>query len=406
MIEPTNTEGYFGSKDQHAAWVVESIWGHRLETQPPPAMLLEFLGMAEGMHRQGKLLEHTTPGGNHEYTAYQSLQLRNILFNNPRMEEIQRDSQGNDSEAWTKWLNTMTNGASTGLRLKPDFAYLRKRFDRFDDLVAVVKLLRRIVMSSGTDSKWTTQFLFPIGTAAYYDALTQKGEGFERDRSVFTRTGEIAYLMLTRSAEHLRLGIRQRFEALFSRDTDRNRLLMLLISSDTPDCGDPKSGTYLPHKTHPAFDRFAEDVLALLSLDLQNQDIHQHLPLLISFHVYLYAIETANHWIGKPTLPSIVCEILAPQSNPNRREVKHQIEKYLPTSSVHLQQHRELISIASVRDRMQRNLPLLVQLIHPYMQRWRLQLHLMHRTKIHLNQHFLHLLVFQSFLRRLDRVHP
>jgi hypothetical protein len=315
MIEPTNTEGYFGSKDQHAAWVVESIWGHRLETQPAPAMLLEFLGMAEGMHRQGKLLEHTTPGGNHEYTAYQSLQLRNILFNNARMEEIQRDSQGNENEAWTTWLNTMTHSASTGLRLKPDFAYLRERFDTFDDLVAVVKLLRRIVMSSGTDSKWTTQFLFPIGTAAYYDALTQskKGDGFERDRSVFTRTGEIAYLMLTRSAEHLRSGIRQKLEAFFSHDTDRNRLLMRLISSDIPDCGDPKSGTYLPHKTHPAFDRFAEDVLALLSLDLPSQDIHQYLPLLIPFHVYLYAIETANHWIGNPTLPSIVCEILAPR---------------------------------------------------------------------------------------------
>jgi hypothetical protein len=313
MIEPTNTEGYFGSKDQHAAWVVESIWGHRLETQPPPAMLMEFLGMAEGMHRQGKLLEHTTPGGNHEYSAYQSLQLRNILFNNARMEEIQRDSQGNDSEAWSKWLKTMTNGASTGLRLKPDFAYLKNRFDTFDDLVAVVKLLRRIVMSSGTDSKWTTQFLFPIGTAAYYDALTQKGDGFERDRSVFTRTGEIAYLMLTRAPEPLRLGIKQKLEAFFSRDTDRNRLLMRLISTDTPDCGDPKSGTYLPHKTHPAFERFAEDFLALLSLDLQNQDIHQHLPLLISFHVYLYALETANHWIDQPALPSIVCEILAPR---------------------------------------------------------------------------------------------
>ena len=319
MIDPTNTEGYTKSKDQHAAWVVEAIWGHRLEAQPLSGLLLEFLSMAEGMHREHKLMEHTTPSSHYEYTAYRCIQLRNILFNNARMEEIQRDCQGNDGAAWEAWLDTMTKDSSMGQNLDADFSYLRGRFDSFNDLVAVVKLLRRIVMSSGTDAKWTTQFLFPIGPAAYYEPLKLNGGHFGGDRDVFTRTGEVAYLMLTRADKHLRLGIKEKLEALFFTETDRNRLLMRLISGNKPDCGESKSASYLPYKTHPAYNRFAEDVLALLSLGLQNQDVHQHLQLLISFHVYLYAIETANHWTGKRGLPSIVCEILAPRRDLVRR---------------------------------------------------------------------------------------
>ena len=62
MISPENIEEFFGAKAQHVAWIEEAIWGHRLERQPFSALTLEFLGMAEGMFRQGKLLASTRPG--------------------------------------------------------------------------------------------------------------------------------------------------------------------------------------------------------------------------------------------------------------------------------------------------------------------------------------------------------
>src|SRR5438034_4291547 len=104
MISPDNIDEYFGTKDKHEAWIAEAIWGHRLERQPFSALMLEFLGMAEGMFRQGRLMEETTPSGNPEYSANRCLQLRNLLFNNPRMEEILRSTEGNDQEAWATWL--------------------------------------------------------------------------------------------------------------------------------------------------------------------------------------------------------------------------------------------------------------------------------------------------------------
>lgn len=315
MISPDNIEEYFGSKDRNEAWIAEAIWGHRLERQPFSALMLEFLGMAEGMFRQGKLLAKTRPGENPEYVANRSLQLRNLLFNNPRMEEVLRNAQGSDDEGWNTWLPVMKEGASLGERLAADFSYLRGRFDSFGELVSVVRLLRRITVDPGSERSWTTQFVFPIGPAALYEAILEKGEGFERTRRVFTRTGELAYLMLTRASEPLRTTIRERLAFLFDPNTSRNRLVMRLISSAEPDRGDIKGGTYLPYKTHPAFDRMAEDVAAVLTLNLPDQDVLQYLQPLLGFHLYLYGIETANYWLGNCRMPSVICEILAPKSD-------------------------------------------------------------------------------------------
>lgn len=55
MIEPQNTDDYSPSKSGNDSWIVEAIWGHRIERQPFSALMLEFLGMAEGMHRKGTL---------------------------------------------------------------------------------------------------------------------------------------------------------------------------------------------------------------------------------------------------------------------------------------------------------------------------------------------------------------
>ncbi|MBL8517290.1 MAG: hypothetical protein JNM76_10025 [Betaproteobacteria bacterium] len=319
MITPANTEEWGGSKERHEAWITEAIWGHRIDYQPFSALMLEFLSMAEGMFRQGTLLAETRPGENTQYIANQSLQLRNILFNNPRLDEIQRNSQGSDDEGWTTWLDEMNSTASLGDKVPADFSYLRSRFDSFQEFASVVRLLRRITVDPGNERSWTVHFIFPIGPAALYEALLEKGDGFERTRRVFTRTGELCYLMLSRASEPLREQIRTRLAPSFSPETARNKLVMRLISTPEPDRGDSKGGTYLPYKSHPAFNRMAQDVVAILNLQLPDQDAFQYLGPLLGLHVYLYGIETAHHWVGEPQTPPIICEILAPKSDLVRR---------------------------------------------------------------------------------------
>ena len=262
MISPDNTEEFFGTKDRNEAWIAEAIWGHRLERQPFSALMLEFLGMAEGMFRQGKLLVQTPARGEPRIRCEPLPATSQPAFQqsedggNPPQRARQRRGRLERVVASDEGRRLAWRTPDSGLYLSP------ARFDTFAELVSVVRLLRRITVDPGSERSWTTQFVFPIGPAALYEAILEKGEGFERTRRVFTRTGELAYLMLSRASEPLRARIRERLAPSFDPNTSRNKLVLRLISSPEPDRGDSKGGTYLPYKKHPAFDRMAEDVAA------------------------------------------------------------------------------------------------------------------------------------------------
>ncbi len=164
ITDPSNTEPYQGSKSAHDAWIVEAIWGHRIEEQPAAPMLLELLGMAEAMSRTGDLLKRTEPGDKHEYIPNQSLQLRNVLFNNSRMDEILGSHRGNDSASWAQWSEVMKNTSSVGKRLAADFSYLQNRFESFD-VLSHCATCWRIALEHGSERAWPSLFLFPIGPA-------------------------------------------------------------------------------------------------------------------------------------------------------------------------------------------------------------------------------------------------
>ena len=306
---PQNTQDYSGSKQEFLGWITEPIWGHRLQRQPRSALLLEFLGMAEAMFRQDKLLSNTEPGQNVPYEANLSLHLRSILFNNPRMEEIRQQFQGGDEEAWQAWLQEMKETAPVGEKFSADFSFLRDRFFHFNDLASRVNLLRRIALDPAANRSWTEQFLFPIGPAALFEPVYSD---LTRNRVLFTRTGEIAYLMLSRASEELRGSISAKLGRLFDPLSPRNKLLLSLISTPVPEKASQKGGAYLPYKSHPAFDRMATDIDALLSLELPDQDAFEHLEPILALNLYLYGVETANHWIGKEEIPPVTCEIPAP----------------------------------------------------------------------------------------------
>ncbi|MDD2338606.1 MAG: hypothetical protein PHD01_18775, partial [Geobacteraceae bacterium] len=316
ITEIDNTQPYAGSKREFLGWFNEAIWGHRLERQPGSALLLEFLGMAEAMHRDGKLFALTEPGEDVRYSANTSIHLRSILFNNPLMEEIRARCQGSDEDAWEMWLSEIKNQAAVGDKFTADFSYLRQRFHSFSDLVSRINLLRRITMDPVSGRTWTRQLLFPIGPAALYEPSNER---LERDRLLFTRTGELAYLMLSRASESLRESLAEKLSPLFYSVTTRNKLLTSLLPTAEPESASMKGGTYLPYKTHPAYDRLAEDVHNLLSLGLPDQDVLEYLMHIIAFNIYIYAIETSNHWLEMEHIPVCVCEIPGPRMDVVRK---------------------------------------------------------------------------------------
>lgn len=309
---PDEIGEFKGSKKEFAGWFSEAIWGHRIERQPVWPLALEFLGMAEGLLHRNKLLEETHPDKDVAYTAPVSKELRILIFNNPRLLQIRNEFQGDEQAAWDAWLEDMAGRIGDDAI---DFRYLQETIPSFNDLVERVELVRKLALEAGSSRKHTQRLLFPIGPAALYEP----GElTFTRDRNTFTRTGEIAYLMVSRADQQFRDELRLHLTKFLDVNTPRNRLIQSLFPPLPSVRGSEKGGTYLPYKKHPAFDRMAEDLIALFRLGLPHQDVLEHIRFILPFHLYLYALETAAAWIGHDKI-ILICEIPGPKMDVARR---------------------------------------------------------------------------------------
>lgn len=298
-----------------AGWFSEAVWGHRLQAQSGWATVLEFMGMAEGMMAMGNdsLLKPTLPTQNASYSAPVSKELRILLFHNPRMVQIRDDRQGDEETMWSEWLQDI-NGRTGDEAI--EFNYLKDSHPHFDLLVGKIELIRKLALDAGKSSKFTNRLLFPIGPAALYEPGDLK---FDRDRTIFTRTGEIAYLMLTRASKNLREELRSLLERFLSESTSRNKLIRSLLPPGKPVRGGVKGATFLPYEEHPAFNRLAEDLIQILRLDLPHQDALEHIRFLLPFHLYLYGIETSAAWAGREGSQFFICEIPGPKMDVVRR---------------------------------------------------------------------------------------
>ena len=150
---------------------------------------------------------------------------------------------------------------------------------------------------------------------------TDLGKDLTREAVYFMRNGEMIYLMLSRSS--MTNMLRDGFIQLLESSKEKNKLLeRLLPKEENPDIARTGVGhlpSHLPYIIHPAYDRFAEDVHALLSLKLPDQDCFEFLIPLFSFHLVLFYLETARACTGKEGIGSIVCEMVASRSDQVRQ---------------------------------------------------------------------------------------
>jgi hypothetical protein len=314
FLEPANRASVAsasGAPAQATAWVEEALFGHRLwPRQTPWLLFLEFLNVAEAYHRQGpdKLFAPLAPDALHPFKMRFRLGLRAILFSNDEMERIAAASEDSDWQ-WTEWLASME-----GLGAGTDFSYLRDRFSRFRDFAELVSLVRQTTLENDSNRRSSSRFIFPFGVEALYsDAIYKEKDGaVSADFNNFGRTGELLYMMASRAARSDEL--RSHFAALFDPNQPKNRLIARLSApGDDAADRDQKGETFLPYRTHPAFDRLASDWLAVFALELPEQDAFAHLVPLGALHVLLYKLETAAALIGRTARPALVCELIAPR---------------------------------------------------------------------------------------------
>tara|TARA_R110001606_G_scaffold170658_2_gene316174 strand:+ start:675 stop:2219 length:1545 start_codon:yes stop_codon:yes gene_type:complete len=291
-----------------AYWIDEAIWGHRLhDEQSPWLTFLEFLTVLHGEHRAGRVLVEERLNSL-SYQPQLQLRLRNLVFNNPHIMTIRTEGVS-DNAAWSEWLTKMAENAG-GLS-NPDFSYLRDRFNSFSDFVAVLHFIRNSAIEGTSNKRWSSKFVFPFGpNALYEDTNVKPGGSVSNDRRFFARTGELLYLMLTRSSHVNEL--KPLLVNGFLDCASPHDAIAAALQGETQLAKSERSGSYLPCSSHAAFDRLAEDWLAILRLSIPVHDAIPHLVTLAGLNMLLYQLDRGRELLGNDPI-SMVCEIVAPK---------------------------------------------------------------------------------------------
>jgi hypothetical protein len=289
-------------------WLDEAIWGHMLyDEQGPWLIYLEFLNVLLDHHKKGILLLEPDGYNRLKYWAAWRLELRNVLFNNPRIAAI-KDLNTSDSVRWKEWNRAMSKAGGIA---QPDFSYIEKKFQSFDDFAEIVALLRQNGLEAATNKRWTSKYVFPYGNDCVYEYLDHNAR--TNDRHFFRRTGELLYLMLARSSKRDELVPLLEKEIINKKQSTWNRIVELL----QPICDNPKgaerANTFLPYKEHECYDSLANDWIAILSLGMPGYDSLPHLVKLTAFHMIQYQLRVARETAGIKAPLKIVCEIVAPK---------------------------------------------------------------------------------------------
>lgn len=287
-------------------WVDEAIWGHRLhDEQTPWLVYLEFLNVFCYEDSEGRVFEES--GYNTlKYCPAKRLYLRNILFNNPWMEEILR-KHPNDLERWQEWLDKMSETETLNA---PDFSYVKEHFSSFEHFYQVVSLLRTTSLENGSNKRWTSRFVFPYSEVSLYEDLDKKCS--TNDRRFFGRTGEMLYLMLCRSKYKKELAVKIKEKTLNSYSVWHTLIKCLQPSTDENKDRSERANAFVPYTNHRSFDLLAEDWLAILSLSLPDYDALPYLVNLVGLHIIQYQLTVAAQ-VAKRRQPYFICEIVAPK---------------------------------------------------------------------------------------------
>jgi hypothetical protein len=288
-------------------WIDEAIWGHMLyDEQTPWLIYLEFLNILLDHNQKG--IAFTEPAGLNrlKYKASWRLELRNILFNSPRLQEIRRKTIS-DHTRWSEWYRSM---AAAGGIEQPDFAYLNRRFNGFDDFADLVELIRGTGIEAGTNKRWTSKYVFPYGPDCIYEDLDQNAR--TNDRHFFRRSGELLYLMLCRSNKKDDV-LKLLLPVVDQEQSAWNTVVRYLQPENAGEKGAERANAFLPYPFHETYDALGGDWASILQLGMPGFDALPYLVDVAGFHLIQYQLRVARDVAKVPGPLKIVCEIVAPK---------------------------------------------------------------------------------------------
>ena len=311
--------------------VQETIHGHRfLQEQEPFMLVLEALAVCAA-----KPLGSVPPNdATHEAFRYDlphRRKMRFLLFQDRHLEKIAKDDTIPDDSKWSVWKERVNKQFEPHNDGQDHFAYLDPVFDcRIDSLIQAVRLLQSMELDVMHNRRWTSRFLAVTGPDMICPDLRESsspGRGWSPDRRFFGRGGELVYLMLNRS-RHVQPLSQLIGARLLNSEDPMNRIANALSDPNDTDSSNTHIG-YLPYRHHDAYDRLAEDWLAILRLErLPHGHLFEPLFRITGLNLVVYLADRAREEVGAQSSEPIVTDLTDGSDSQLRQSAKEHLNRH------------------------------------------------------------------------------
>lgn len=289
----------------------EKIWGHRFtDGQRGIEYVLEFLNVMAG--------------ANYKLDATHYFRKKMELF---RKFVFEGEKHGAAKKGESSFLEFSNENKE---KLMKDLGIQK---NDLEDLQLFFKNLRvELLKAEGKpmDRSWYAQMLFPLNEALlFFELRARKNNNDEisaYERNFFARGGELYYLMITYGTSHdseLRKSIEESLKKLMSGNQNIGRIVQSICDSLNDDASfdynQPLSKAVLlqnkkelleqfegaaqseyptlPNKNKPIFKIMAEDLNALLKIEVDIYEFMGVFTSLVNFHIYSYMMTQASDYI-------------------------------------------------------------------------------------------------------------
>lgn len=318
--------------------VDECIWGHRIyDEQAGPMVLLELLNVMAS-----KSLIDFSPNEELRYQLERKLPLRSYIFKNPFIELSFEGSY----DPWEDWYAKFMNKDMS--KLFEQFANptsdnrgvdtLREIFDgdreeSYKNFADLVKLVKDSAINVDSNKRWTSKFVFPWGRDCLFTDMRETDGS--NDRRFFARTGELVFILLSRSRNKGRL--KELIDSNYLTEVHPLNRVCKLFQKGYGQSSVEVSGARPPvevlyqseedfgdvRKISEEMDRrsnlLCNDMIAVLECSLSAEDKFYHLSRLINLHVVCYLIERSQVALNQSERRIFLCEIITKKSGPLRK---------------------------------------------------------------------------------------
>ena len=251
-------------------------------------LVLEILAVCESVLRDDRKLFATDSPS---ISIAKRGSLRYLLFEDSSLDQLKHKDDLTGDEKLDLFISELNEGYFGRTQRLDAFNYLRDRFTgQFDALAQSIEILRSMEIDSMTSRRWTSRFLAPLGPQMLFSDLDYS---LTADRRFFGRGGEVMYLMISQSNRSNEVA--ELIEETFFKDVDPiNQLLERVDSKESERTGSSPLGYLPPTSLHKAYDRLAEDWVAVLSLKgLPSSHKFEPLSRLTALNLVRYFLECA-----------------------------------------------------------------------------------------------------------------